>query len=472
MPAPAPYICLMSHPGEHPPVAVSDTPGWRLFLGVLADAARRGLPLVPLRPRERDPATALSGGDYDFLLPPDAFPVLVDLLWQRAAAESASFSVNRTNPHKIQVFIHVPEVGRSIQLELWTRLEVRDPARRSARWIPWSAVAPLLGAGDDGLPRLPPEIEIAYYLSHLATRRKRVETPLVSQRLAGYAALAAAQAPRLASLFDGLTTAGIPAAAEAANARLRELGVLESRAPVTTMLDAVRDKVAALPWKWDRRLRRGARIIAVTGADGVGKSTVIARWGASLRGGLTVQRFKNLFRHHPAYRLFYHLRLAAARRRAGDEVPRNAFDEIHAAVMFDFARASWTWFRLLALVGGRRCLDRGFPDLLFGGLRGDGPAGLRPDWVDLAARIPQPDWHVHLDAPDDVIRGRKQELSAQALRAYRDGMARIVGAAPAGAFTRIDTGRSLEEVVRCLQMAAGCHGVRLPWNETASELRR
>ena len=453
-------------------MAVSDTPGWRLFLGFFADAARRGLPLVTLRPRERDPATALSGGDYDFLLPPDAFPLLMDLLWQRAAAEGASFSINRTNPHKIQLFIHVPEVGRSIQLELWTRLDVRDPARRSARWMPWSAVAPLLGAGDDGLPRLPPEIEIACYLSHLATRRKRVETPLVSERLAAYAVVAATQAPRLALLFRGLTTAGIPAAAAAANARLRELGVLEHRTPVATMFDALRDKVAALPWKWARWYRRAARIVAVTGADGVGKTTVIARWGASLRGGLRVQRFKNLFRHHPAYRLFYHLRLAAARQRAGGQVPRNAFDEIHAAVMFDFARASWNWFRLLALVGGRRCLDRGFPDLLFGGLRDGGPAGLRADWLDLAARMPQPDWHVHLDAPDAMIRGRKQELSAEALRAYRDGMARIVGTAPAGAVTRIDTGRSLEEVERCLRMAAVCHGVRLPWMEAAAELRR
>lgn len=453
-------------------MAVTDTPGWRLFLGIFADAPRRGLPLVPLRPRERDPATALSGGDYDFLLPPDAFPLLVELLWQRAAAEGASFSINRTNPHKLQAFIHLPEAGRSIQLELWTRLEVRDPARRSARSIPWSAVAPLLVTGADGLPRLPPEVEIACYLSHLATRRKRVETPLVSERLAAYATLAAAQAPRLAPLFAGLTTAGIPAAAAAANARLRELGVLASRTPVTTLLDAVRDKVAALPWKWDRRLHRGGRIIAVTGADGVGKSTVIARWGASLRGGLTVQRFKNLFRHHPAYRLFYYIRLAGIRRRGGRQVPRNAFDEIHAAVMFDFARASWTWFRVLAVVGGRRCLDRGFPDLLFGGLRGEGPATLRPDWLDLAARMPQPDWHVHLDAPDAVIRGRKEELSMDALHAYREGMARIVGAAPADAFSRIDTGRSLEEVELCLRMAAVCHGVRLPWTEAAAASRR
>lgn len=133
--------------------------------------------------------------------------------------------------------------------------------------------------------------------------------------------------------------------------------------------------------------------------------------------------------------------------------------------MFDFARASWGWFRALTLVAGRRCLDRGFPDLLFGGLRGAGIPGLRPDWRDLASRMPQPDWHVHLDAPDVVIQGRKRELSVEALRAYRDGMARIVGAEPAGAFSRIDTGRSLEDVMADLRLAAAAHGIRLPWRE-------
>ena len=370
---------------------------------------------MPLRPRGRDPATALSGGDYDFLMPPSGFPVLVELLWHRAAAEGASFSINRTTPQKIQAFIHLPEAGRSIQLELWTRLEVRDPARRSARWISWSAVAPLLGTGDDGLPRLaagsrdrllpvaPGHAAKAGRDAARVRAARRVRDHGGSRRRRGWLRSSRGSPPRA---FRPPRPPPTRACVSSAS--------WSSRTPVATVFDALRDKVSALPWKWDRWLRRGARIIAVTGADGVGKSTVIARWGASLRGGLRVQRFKNLFRHHPAYRLFYHLRLAGARRRGGGQVPRNAFDEIHAAVMFDFARASWTWFRLLALVGGRRCLDRGFPDLLFGGLRGEGPAGLRPDWLDLAARMPQPDWHVHLDAPDAVIRGGKEELSADA----------------------------------------------------------
>jgi hypothetical protein len=445
----------------HP--SIEQTPGWRLFSGFFDDAAKAGFPLVPLRPRDRDPVTALSGGDYDFLMPPSAFPALVALLWRRAAQEAASFSVNRSNPHKIQVFFHLPEVPRSITLELWTRLDVRDPARHSARAIGWPALAPLVHTGEDGVSRLPPEVEIAYYLSHLATQRKRVETPLVAQRLAAYSTLARAQAPRLVPLLEGLGTAGIPAAAAAANARLRALGLLAPRTRVGVVIDFVRAKVTALPWKWRRRVRRRARIIMVTGADGVGKSTVIRRWGELLRGGLREQRFKNLFRHHPVYPVFRWARMAGTQRRAGRTVPRNAFDEIHAGVMFRLARSSWKWFRGWTVVTGRRCLDRGFPDLLFGGLRGIGVLGLRPDWESLASSMPQPDWHLHLDAADSVIRERKRELSVEALDIYREGMGRIISAAPAGAISRIGAGRTLAEVEACLRLAAGCQNVRLPW---------
>src|SRR5688572_9085884 len=137
-----------------PPLATSgelhDAPGWRMFQGLFADAQRAGLPLVPLRPRARDADTVLSGGDYDLLMPADGFPTLVAVLWRCALREHASFSLNTTNPHKLQVFLHVPERGRSILLEIWTRLEVRDPARRSSRFIAWSTLAPRIVDTTDG----------------------------------------------------------------------------------------------------------------------------------------------------------------------------------------------------------------------------------------------------------------------------------------------------------------------------------
>jgi len=444
---------------------IQATPGWRMFQALFADAEKAGLPLVPLRPRPRDPETAISG-DYDLLMPLDGFPLLVSILWQRALNERASFSINHVNPHKIQVFLHLPEVARNILLELWTRLEVRDPARRSARFIPWSALAPMIVATPDG-PRLPPAVEIAYYLSHLSSRTKQVEQPLVAQRLAAYGALARKQVPELSPLIDGLSNQRIREVAIAANAYLRHLGVLKSRNAIAALGGSIRARIDSVLRQRRRRCLQRARIIAMTGPDGSGKSTLITRWCSSLGSALRSQRFKNLFRHHPRYQLFRFLHASATRERLGGTMPTNLFDEVHSGIMFHIARATWPWFRLLVAVRGRRCLDRGFPDLLFSGLRGTGPKpALRDDWAQLARRMPQPDWHIHLDAPDEIIRGRKQELSVPALQCYREGMAKIIGAAPANGISRLDTSGPVDGVMACLRLAADSLGVRLPWKKS------
>jgi hypothetical protein len=307
-------------------------------------------------------------------------------------------------------------------------------------------------------------VEIACYLSHLFSRDKRVEHPLVAERLAAYRELARQRAPELLPLLEGLTNERIPTVAMAANAHLRSLGLLAPRGQVAALSDSMAARYHS--WLRHRRSRqlRQARIITITGPDGSGKSTLITRWCAEVGSALRSQRFKNLFRHHPFYQVFRLLYGPATRRSLGGTMPTNLFDEVHARTMFSIARWSWPWFRLLVAVRGQRCLDRGFPDLLFTGLRGTATTpSLSDDWEPRVQRMPLPDWHLHLDAPDDVIRGRKQELSLAALSCYRDGMARILAAAPPKGITRLDTSGSIDHVVACVRLAADSLGVCLPW---------
>lgn len=446
-----------------PPISPASSAGLRLFAGIFADARHIDLPLVPLRPRSRDPQTALSGGDYDLLVSPDSLASLILLVQQRAQRECASFTINRIHADKLQIHIHVPTSQSSILLELWSHLEVRDPARRSARCIEWSSLAPLLVADEDG-PRLPPDIEVAYFLSHLATRDKQIADARVAERLTYYATLARIHAPQLAVWFEGLTQERVLSAAIAANEHLRSRGVLAGR----TLPGAYRDSLAARWASMERRRRRKRvarhRVIAVTGADGVGKSTVIDRWRAALNRPFAVQRFKNLFRHHPWYQVVYRMRASSTQRRLGGVLPKNAFDEVHALTMFALARSAWPFFRLLCFLLRPRCLDRCFHDLLFIGLRGtSAEPRLCEQWQILAERMPRPEWHIHLDAPDEVIRARKQELTLPALACYRDGMQQIIVHAPTLGFSRIDTSAPLDEVMTCLRLATTALGVRMTW---------
>ncbi len=337
-------------------------------------------------------------------------------------------------------------------------------SRRSARSIAWSALATGIRATAEG-PRLPADLEIAYYLSHLATGRKRIDRPEVAARLTAYTELARSDAPVLLPLITALDQSRRDAVATEANAFLRARGMLGARGALGGLREAISATAESMRRRRRRRAIAACPVVVVTGADGVGKSTVIARLCGQLTHGIVARRFKGLYRHHPFYKLVALTRTAATVREHG-HLPKNQFDELHAAAMFRLAQSSWRWFSLGARLFGRRCLDRGFSDLLFDGLRGatERPR-LRPGWQALAARMPQPGWHIHLDAPDEVILARKRELGPEALSCYRDGMCAIVGIAPAPAFSRIETSGTLESVDACLRLAATGLGTGLDWRK-------
>jgi thymidylate kinase len=415
------------------------------------------LMLVPIRHRADDLETALDGGDYDFLLPSGSRDDFLRLLMNVAASADASFTLDQTNPDKLRVLLHAPDAHRNITLELWAHLSVRDPARCSARRIAWSAIEPVLVRTAGGW-RLPPSIEALYYLSHLATLRKDLRHPEVQRRLGRYRLVDG----DAGSLIDRLRAEqNIEAIAAEANRLLVAEKLLEPLSGPAARLRSILDAVIKRRIRQRRRAITHGRIFAVTGPDGVGKTTVITALCADLAAKARAFRFKSLFRHNPFYTVLYALRFKSAAAAQGGELAKNLFDEMQAPALFRIARFLHPLLLLRTRFGAYRCCDRYFHDLLFTDLRRHGAVPrLRDGWERLVPTMPLPAWHLHLDAPDAIILGRKRELSPAALDCYRKGLFAIHLAAATPYFTYLNTGRSLEEVRAVLRLAGAPLGLR------------
>lgn len=430
--------------------------GYQFFISIWEACKAIEFPIVPIRKRSFDYETAISGGDYDYLMPAFSYPVFVQILHIQAYKFNASFSINSSNPNKIQIIIHLPELLKNIHIEIWTELEIKDPLKRFSRFIPWSNIQDIL-IKENGEFKFPIEFEATYYLSHLYTRKKNLENIEVEKRIFYYSQ-EVKHIAELTGLFDSLHKSGVCDCALKANEILFKMGYIIKVGFIGRMYRDFLYFIEKSDIRANRSNLRKASIITFTGSDGVGKTTVMNSWQMK-HNKYKIIRFKNLFRHHPFYKpiAFYFKTINNSEK----SLEKNIFDEKHGSKFYYLAKNSWALIKLLSIFGQKFLVDRSFSDLLFKDIRSsDSNHFLVDNWQNLAAKTPLVNWHIHLDAPNDVIFSRKKEISESSLVFYRHNMSLIVSIASVNAYSRIDTSNSIEVVLKCIELAGKSLGVQ------------
>ncbi len=392
--------------------------GLKTALGALRD---HGLPLILLRERAFDLATAQQQGDYDLLAPTGRFDATILAFLESLLATRVSVLVHAAKPEKRLMVLHDEKIETPIVVDLWRehRIDVPGGGQGRTRLLLHDALEPFCKVRGPVL-RMPPWLEVAVYVCHLFEKKKDLKSRGVVERLAFYRGLELVSDQCPPELMEPLRrVAGdlIEARVDVVSAARLGCDVLERLG----LLGEAPHRGEARRW-WRRRRRRGlARrlgcgpVIAIQGPDGSGKTTVIEQFTARpLPGGtgmpLKQVVFKRLYRRS-IFRWLYKLVRKLRRLRDRDE-PKELVEVALAPFLFAGAWINYRLMRLFSSRGRTLLMDRFFPDLLLTNRKAEGEdLDFTRASCFLERLVPRIDCAVLLGANADLLRARKAEMS-------------------------------------------------------------
>jgi thymidylate kinase len=209
--------------------------------------------------------------------------------------------------------------------------------------------------------------------------------------------------------------------------------------------DSLGTRVAEMARRLGRWARPTGLWVAVLGPDGSGKSTVLEQLEKALALG-----FRRTARFHLRPRWLRGTSAAeAVNTDPHGQAPRGVLASTAKLLFFwaDYAIGYWLRVRPLLVRSTLVLFDRYYPDLLID------PRRFRykgPRWLArlVGALIPMPDLLIILDAPAEVLRARKQEVSAEETARQVEAYREFAGShAARGRAVLVNADRALDEVI-------------------------
>jgi hypothetical protein len=355
-------------------------------------------------------------GDVDLLGSRNSVDALIRFLLPMAVAGEIHFRVVSSRSENLQLTLFSRDLAHQATFDLWTRV---PQISRGRYFFAPEDLAAHAARYSGAIDRLPPCVEGAIYLQHLASRRKSLTDAHTRGRVEAFSRHTCDDAR--CGLVSWISDAQ-------AKGRISDAVIDDSRRFLESRLD-LRFDDGHHYYRRNARRRISPRAVCFSGVDGVGKTTLVHTLGAEhdlADGFLTGRRL---------YRRSWVYQVLSRPVRHADPGAREAFDERHCRPIVARAALSLV-LRLLTRALTRRgtlLIDRSLADFLYLGRKTDhgGFDGWSGDLMRLAPAVPT----IQLVAPHSVTEARKAEVTQAGHERYdREMLERLTAGVPCDHF--------------------------------------
>lgn len=369
---------------------------------------------ILLRPAPLDENLINSNTDIDLLGSASSEASFLAAAFALVRQGLCHLHISRNDARKTKVVLFSTDGSSAIHIDLWKDLWQTTNFRR-VRIEFFEKVN--LSSTTNAILRLPILLESCLYIQHLRVKRKTIHSHAVQERLRYYRhGLEKSGYDLLAENLSELKKTGHFAKEIL---RLSEF-YLENQGglsfPAITRMDRIKRALGKITTLYYRAPDR-ARLFALMGCDGVGKTSISRELLDDKNDNFRSQKGKSLYRRSVVYNLLAPLRSVIA---SGDP---DKFEERLSGTLYIVASSRLRLKLLFRSAWGTRrplILDRTPADLLFHDRKNDEARMSRSVWLEklVGVRVPV----VHLVADYDCVASRKREVTLRGQAAYDESM--------------------------------------------------